>query len=124
MKNGRKKNRSARADNQTTATQIVAASNVTANEQGGVDIAPPKTPEELQQEAEESGWLTIWHEFNWWFSWYRFHIVYILDGQQQFDVGIGFFWRQHHNSISAVFGQISGILGRHSARSIRRLHIR
>jgi hypothetical protein len=57
-----------------TATRIVAASNVTANEDGGVDIAPPKTPEELQQEANASGWLSIWHEFTWWYPWYRLHI--------------------------------------------------
>jgi hypothetical protein len=47
---------------------------VTANEDGGVDIAPPKTPEELQQEANASGWLSIWHEFTWWYPWYRLHI--------------------------------------------------
>jgi hypothetical protein len=33
-----------------------------------------KTPEELQQEAEDSGWLTTWHEWSWWYPWYRLHI--------------------------------------------------
>jgi hypothetical protein len=33
-----------------------------------------KTPEELQQEAEDSGWLSTWHEFTWWYPWYRLHI--------------------------------------------------
>lgn len=33
-----------------------------------------KTPEQMQQEAEQSGWLTIWHEFSWWYPWYRMHV--------------------------------------------------
>jgi hypothetical protein len=33
-----------------------------------------KTPEQLQQEAEDSGWLSTWHEFSWWYPWYRLHI--------------------------------------------------
>jgi uncharacterized membrane protein YqaE (UPF0057 family) len=49
---------------------------------------PTKTPEELQQEAEDSGWLTIWHEFSWWYPWYRLHFVYLSSGVMQFDVGI------------------------------------
>jgi len=39
-----------------------------------VSIPPPKTPEQLQQEAEQSGALTVWHEFTWWYPWYRLHI--------------------------------------------------
>jgi hypothetical protein len=33
-----------------------------------------KTQEEMQEEAESEGWLTVWHEFNWWYPWYRVHI--------------------------------------------------
>ncbi|MCK4481807.1 hypothetical protein KAU55_01170 [Candidatus Bathyarchaeota archaeon] len=55
------------------STQVVAASNMTATEDG-VEIAPPKTPEELQAEAEDEGWLEIWHEFTWWYPWYRLHV--------------------------------------------------
>jgi hypothetical protein len=34
---------------------------------------PSKTPEELQQEAEDEGWLQIWHEFSWMPPGYRLH---------------------------------------------------
>ena len=33
-----------------------------------------KTPEQMQQEAEQGGGLTIWHEFSWTYPWYRLHI--------------------------------------------------
>jgi hypothetical protein len=33
-----------------------------------------KTPEQMQQEAEQDGWFTVWHEFSWWYPWYRLHI--------------------------------------------------
>ena len=33
-----------------------------------------KSPEQLQKEAEQNGTLTIWHEFSWWYPWYRMHI--------------------------------------------------
>ena len=33
-----------------------------------------KTPEQMQAEAEQSGWLSIWHEFSWWYPWYRLHV--------------------------------------------------
>ena len=28
----------------------------------------------MQADAEDSGWLSIWHEFTWWYPWYRLHI--------------------------------------------------
>lgn len=28
---------------------------------------PTKTPEQLQQEAKNSGWLTAWHDSTWWY---------------------------------------------------------
>ncbi|MFX0203044.1 MAG: hypothetical protein ACFFCW_43630 [Candidatus Hodarchaeota archaeon] len=39
-----------------------------------VALPPPKTPEQLKQEARTSGWLTTWHEFTWWYPWYRLHV--------------------------------------------------
>ncbi|NWF87441.1 hypothetical protein HXY32_06510, partial [Candidatus Bathyarchaeota archaeon] len=30
---------------------------------------PTKTPEQMQQEAEQSGWLSFWHEWSWWYPW-------------------------------------------------------
>jgi hypothetical protein len=33
-----------------------------------------KTPEQIQQEAQNSGWLSIYNEWSWWYPWYRMHI--------------------------------------------------
>jgi hypothetical protein len=44
----------------------------------------------MQQEAEESGWLTIWHEFTWWYPWYRLHLKLNVDlpqGNPNIDYG-------------------------------------
>jgi len=49
---------------------------------------PTKTPEQLQEEAEDSGWLTLWHEFTIWYPWYRLHFVYWGSPIMQFDVGL------------------------------------
>jgi hypothetical protein len=35
---------------------------------------PAKTPEQLQQEAQDSGWLSVYSEFSWWYPWYRLHV--------------------------------------------------
>jgi hypothetical protein len=64
---------------------------LTVDPQATQVMTPTKTPEEMQEEAEDSGWLTTWHEWSWWYPWYRFHMIYLLDGQQQFDVGVGLF---------------------------------
>jgi hypothetical protein len=39
-----------------------------------VSVPPPKTPEQIEQEAKNNGWLTTWNEFSWWYPWYRLHI--------------------------------------------------
>jgi hypothetical protein len=41
---------------------------------------PSKTPEEMQREAEDEGWLTTWHEFTWWYPWYRMHFNFTMNG--------------------------------------------
>jgi len=33
----------------------------------------------MQQEAEQSGWLTTWHEFSWWYPWYRLHTKFTMN---------------------------------------------
>jgi len=38
------------------------------------DSVPAKSQEEMQKDAEQSGGLTFWHEFSWWYPWYRLHI--------------------------------------------------
>ena len=47
---------------------------LTVEPQGTEVVRTTKTPEEMQQEAEDSGWLSTWHEFTWWYPWYRLHI--------------------------------------------------
>ena len=47
-----------------------------------------KTPEQLQQEAEQC--LSVWHEFSWWYPWYRLHLVLnvsLPQGRLQMDYG-------------------------------------
>jgi hypothetical protein len=48
-------------------------------------VTTTKTPEQMQQEAEQSGALQIWHEFTWWYPWYRMHIK--IDINPTIDVG-------------------------------------
>lgn len=36
--------------------------------------ATTKTPEEMQAEAEQGGWFSTWHEWSWWYPWYRLHV--------------------------------------------------
>ena len=60
------------------ATQLTANSNTTAT-QSTAQIPPPKTPEEMQQEAEQGGGLSVWHEFSWWYPWYRMHVRITLN---------------------------------------------
>lgn len=47
-----------------------------------------KTPEQTQAEAEQDGSLRVWHEFSWWFPWYRIHFVSVNEGVDQYDQGI------------------------------------
>ena len=50
------------------------STSLTVEPQATQETQPTKTPEQLQAEAEQSGWLTIWHEFSWWYPWYRCHL--------------------------------------------------
>ncbi|MDH5482273.1 MAG: hypothetical protein OEY22_05280 [Candidatus Bathyarchaeota archaeon] len=47
---------------------------LTVSPQSTDTLAPTKTPEEMQAEAEQGEWLSIWHEFGWWYPWYRLHV--------------------------------------------------
>jgi len=48
---------------------------------------PTKTVEQMQAEAEDSGWLTVWHEWSWSFPWYRLHMKLAMNGAT---IDIGF----------------------------------
>jgi hypothetical protein len=47
-----------------------------------------KTPEQMQKEAKQNGTLTIWHEFSWWYPWYRIHYVCLEKQNTMFDSGM------------------------------------
>jgi len=47
-----------------------------------------KTPEQMQQDAQNSGWLSIYNEFSWWYPWYRLHFVGKWSGETLIDVGV------------------------------------
>jgi hypothetical protein len=46
-----------------------------------------KTPEEMQVEAEQSGWLSVWHEWSWWYPWYRLHFDFAINNAR---IDLGF----------------------------------
>jgi hypothetical protein len=56
-----------------TAPEDMLQGNVTAT-QASVKIPPQKTPEQMQREAEQGGWLSIWPEFSWWYPWFKLHV--------------------------------------------------
>lgn len=73
------------------ATSGIASSDATTTqntESTTATVQPAKTPEQMQAEAEQSGWLTIWHEFSWWYPWYRIHYVSLYSGSREFDLGM------------------------------------
>jgi hypothetical protein len=41
----------------------------------------------MQQEAEQNGALSVWHEFSWWYPWYRIHFVSVYEGIDLYDQG-------------------------------------
>jgi len=47
------------------AIHVIAPAQIKESEEEA-EIEPAKSPEQLQAEAENSGWLSIWHEFTWW----------------------------------------------------------
>ena len=53
------------SSNMTTVTIEPHATEVTV---------PVKSTEEMQQDATDSGWFSIYHEFSWWYPWYRMHV--------------------------------------------------
>lgn len=59
---------------------------ITVEPQATDIVTTTKTPEQLQQEAEEKGWLYTWHGFTWSYAWYRMHFVNSYSGAIAFDV--------------------------------------
>jgi hypothetical protein len=47
---------------------------LTVNPQSSQATTPTKTPQEVQKEAQDSGWLSVYNEWSWWYPWYRLHV--------------------------------------------------
>jgi hypothetical protein len=69
--------------------------------------------EQMQKNAEASGQLRIWNQFSISYPWYRFHMVYLLHGVEQFDIGIGLIGgnvmtaRAHYHGFLVFFCKVS-----------------
>jgi len=54
-----------------------------------VTLPPPKTPEQVQQEAEQNGWMKPPEpRFTWGYPWFRLHFVGVYEGQDIIDIGV------------------------------------
>jgi hypothetical protein len=42
----------------------------------------------MQKDAQQGGWLNIWHEFSWWYPWYRLHFKITISDPTTIDVGL------------------------------------
>lgn len=51
-------------------------------------VSTVKSPEEMQKEAEDVGGFTVYHEFGWWYPWYRLHFVVQYKGATMIDIGL------------------------------------
>jgi hypothetical protein len=61
---------------------------LTVTPQSTQALQATKSPEEMQKEAKDSGWLTVYNEFSWWYPWYRMHFVGKYGGTTNIDVGV------------------------------------
>jgi len=59
---------------------------LTVQPQSTEATTPTKTPEQLEQQAKNDGWLTTENEFTWQYPWYRLHIKFNMNGAK-IDVG-------------------------------------
>jgi hypothetical protein len=51
-------------------------------------ITAAETMEQVQQQAQNSGWLSVYSEWSWWYPWYRVHFVCKYNGTIAFDLGL------------------------------------
>jgi len=65
-----------------------ATATLTVEPQTTLLLMANKTPEQIQQEAMQNGTLSFWHEWSWWFPWYRMHFVGKYSGETIIDVGV------------------------------------
>jgi hypothetical protein len=58
----------------TTYKPAASVTTLAVDPQTTAATTQKKTSEQMQQEAQQDGWFTVWHEFSWWYPWYRVHI--------------------------------------------------
>jgi hypothetical protein len=51
-------------------------------------ITAMKTPEQIQQEAEQNGTLSVYIEWSWWYPWFRLHFIDQCNETRVIDVGV------------------------------------
>ena len=49
---------------------------------------PTKTPEQIEQEAKQNGWIRPENEFSIFYPWYRLHLIAVFNGEDVLDVGL------------------------------------
>ena len=67
------------------------STSLTVEPQATQETTLTKTPEQMQQEAEQKGWLDVRHDFSWWYPWYTLHFVGKYAAETIVDVGIDIF---------------------------------
>jgi hypothetical protein len=71
----------------------------------------------MQKEAEDSGWLTIYHEWSWWYPWFRLHYkldVNLPQGNPKLDYGwsvlpLGTSYAVDQATMGVILGDVSGL---------------
>lgn len=50
-----------------------------------------ETSAQMQQNAQNSGWLSIYNEWSWWYPWYRLHFKITVSDPTTIDAGVSLF---------------------------------
>jgi hypothetical protein len=50
-------------------------------------ITAAETMEQVQQQAQNSGWLSVYSEWSWWYPWYRLHFKISISDPTTIDAG-------------------------------------
>jgi hypothetical protein len=102
-----------------TAPKDMLQGNVTAT-QASVIVPPQKTPEQIEREAQQKGWMRVEPEFSWWYPWFRLHLkldAYTPHGNPNVDYGWsclpwGESYKANDKTIAEMFNDIADELER------------
>jgi hypothetical protein len=51
-------------------------------------ITAAETMDQMQQQAQNSGWLSVYSEWSWWYPWYRLHFKITISDPTTIDAGV------------------------------------